>query len=127
MSNENKRPNIINTKKASSHPLKPGRFYKAKVTAVDSSGRVNISVNGLGNGTFEKIVPIGTTELNKMQVGDTVMCTFTDEYFNDVVVFGASRIKSDVFASKVLFEQLVTRVAALEARYNSHTSHPPPA
>ena len=43
-------------------------------------------------------------------------------------------IKNDVFASKVLFEELLTnfgvllaRVTALETRYNSHTQHPPPA
>jgi hypothetical protein len=126
MSNKNKKPNIINTKKASSHPLRPGRFYKAQVTAVDANGRVNILINSLGS-SFEKVVPVGTTPLNKMSVGDTVACTFTDEFLNEIVVFGASRIKDDIFPSKLLFEQLVARVTALETRFNSHTLHPPPA
>lgn len=127
MSNNNKKPNVINTKNASSHPLRPGRFYKAKVTAVDPNGRVNVSVNGLGNGgNFEKVVPVGTTELNKMSVGDTVACTFTDEFFNEVLVFGPSRIKDDVFASKILFEALVAKVTQLENRFNTHIQHPPP-
>lgn len=123
----NRKPNIVNRTKASSHPLAPGRFYKATVDSVDANGRVSVSINGIGTGSASKVLPVGTTQLSKLQVGDTVTCTFTDEYFTDIVIFGASKIKDDVFASKVLFEQLVARVNALETRYNSHTTHPPPA
>lgn len=128
-----KKPNIINSQKASSHPLSPGRFYRASVTFVDSAGRVDVYLPDLGV-PYSSIVPVGTTELNKLAAGDTVSCTFTDEFFNDIVVFGSAGIKNDVFASKVLFEELLTnfevllaRVTALETRYNSHTQHPPPA
>ena len=105
----------VNRQKSSSHPLKPGQFYQGVVTAVDTSGRVTVSVKALG-ASYGPIMPIGATALNKLVVSDTVLCTFTDEFFNDLVVFGSSRIKLDVFASKALFEQLVTRVNSLEAR-----------
>ena len=128
-----KKPNIINSQKASSHPLSPGRFYRASVTSVDAAGRVNVQIPALGV-TYTDAIPLGTTQLNQLAVGDTVSCTFTDEYFNDLIVFGSAGIKNDIFASKVLFEQLLTdfgvllaRVTALETRYNSHTQHPPPA
>ena len=128
-----KKPNIINSQKASSHPLSPGRFYRASVTFVVPAGRVDVYLPDLGV-PYSSIVPVGTTELNKLAAGDTVSCTFTDEFFNDIVVFGSAGIKNDVFASKVLFEELLTnfgvllaRVTALETRYNSHTQHPPPA
>jgi hypothetical protein len=104
----------VNRQKSSSHPLKPGQFYQGVVTAVDASGRVTVSVKTLG-ASYGPIMPIGATAL-KLGVNDTVLCTFTDEFFNDLIVFGSSRIKLDVFASKSLFEALVTRVNSLEAR-----------
>ena len=121
-----KKPNIINSQKASSHPLSPGRFYRASVTSVDAAGRVNVQIPALGV-TYTDAIPLGTTQLNKLAVGDTVSCTFTDEYFNDLIVFGSAGVKDDIFASKILFDELVTRVIALETRYNAHVAHPPPA
>lgn len=121
-----KKPNIINSQKASSHPLSPGRFYRASVTFVDPAGRVDVYLPDLSV-PYSSIVPLGTTQLNKLTVGDTVSCTFTDEFFNDIVVFGSAGIKNDIFASKVLFEELLARVIALETRYNVHVVHPPPA
>lgn len=127
------KPKIINSQNASSHPLTPGRFYRASVTSVDSVGRVNVYIPELGV-PYTSVVPMGTTPLTRLTEGDTVSCTFTDEYFNDVIVFGSAGIKDDVFASKILFEELLTnfgvllaRVTALETRYNAHMQHPPPA
>jgi hypothetical protein len=108
-------PDIVNRSKSSSHPLKPGQFYQGLVTAVDSSGRVTVDVKSLG-ASYGPVMPIGSTTLNKLVAGDYVSCTFTDEFFTDLVVFGSTRIKEDVFASKALFEQLITRVNSLEAR-----------
>jgi hypothetical protein len=112
------RPDIINREKASSHPTRPGRFYSATVSSVTAQGLVNINIPSLGIGVGP-VLPLGTTALNKCSPGDTVQCTFTDEFFTNVIVFGPTKIKPDVFASKELFEDLVTRVDDLEAQVNA--------
>lgn len=106
-------PSIVNRDKGSSHPLKPGKFYNGTVTFVDPSGRVTVNVKPLG-ATFGPIFPVGVTTLNKMIKGDVVMCTFTDEFFTDLVVFGSSKIKADVFASKTIVESLLATVVSLQ-------------
>jgi hypothetical protein len=108
----------INRQKASSHPLRPHQFYTGVVTAVDSSGRVTIDVKSLG-ASYGPIMPIGTTTLNKLVRGDTVVCTFTDEFFNDVVVFGSSRIKTDVFAAKTVVDSLLTTITNLQGQVSN--------
>lgn len=107
-----KRPNIINSEKASRHALRPGRFYKANVTAVDAQGQVSVTVPDIGS-SFGPITPLGTTTLNKLSVGDLVQCTFSDEYFTDVIVFGNGQIKPDIYASKILVDSMVTQIASL--------------
>jgi hypothetical protein len=121
------RPDIINREKASRHTRTPGRFYSATVISVTAQGLVNINISSLAM-IIGPILPIGTTALSKCVPGDVVQCTFTDEFFTDVIVFGPSKIKNDVFASKVLFEELVDRVDqlesqidALEASFNGHS------
>jgi hypothetical protein len=111
------RPLIIDRGKAASYPLKPGVFYKCTVTFVDSSGRVKVS-----GSTFGLITPIGTTKLNKMKSGDTAICTFTDEFFKELIVFGHATISEDVFADRKkvaeleqTIKNLTSRIEALEA------------
>lgn len=106
-------PDIVNREKGSSHPLKPGQFYKGSVEYVDASGQVTVNVKALG-ATFGPVMPIGTTTLNKLVKNDVVTCTFTDEFFTDVVVFGSSKIKADVFASKTLVQSLVNTITSLQ-------------
>lgn len=106
-------PDIVNREKGSSHPLKPGKFYNGSVTYVDASGRVTVNVKSLG-ATFGPVVPIGVTTLNKMIKGDIVMCTFSDEFFTDLIVFGSSKIKADVFASKTVVESLLATITSLQ-------------
>jgi hypothetical protein len=106
-------PNIVNREKGSSHPLKPGKFYNGTVTHVDTSGRVTVNVKTLG-ATFGPVTPIGVTTLNKMVKGDIAMCTFTDEFFTDLIVFGSSKIKADVFASKTVVENLLSTITSLQ-------------
>jgi len=115
------RPSIIDRDKAASYPLKPGAFYKCQVTFVDSSGRVKVTVPNLGT-TFGPITPVGTTALNKMAPGDTAICTFTDEFFKELIVFGHATISEDVFADRKkvaeleqTINDLLSRVTALEA------------
>jgi hypothetical protein len=115
-------PEIVNRQKGSSHPLKPGSFYNASVTSVSRSGKISIRINSL-NVSIDNVTPIGTTPVSKLKRGDSVVCTFTNEFFTDVIVFGPSTVKPDVFAEKKKFEELVTivnnlssRVAALESQ-----------
>lgn len=112
------RPNIIDSQKASSHPLTPGRFYTANVTSVNARGLVTINIPALGI-NFGPVLPIGSTPLNKAAVGDVVTCTFVDEFLNEMLVFGSAKFKDDIWASKELFEDLVSEVAALKSQVNS--------
>jgi len=106
-------PNIVNRDKGSSHPLKPGQFYKGIVEFVDASGQVTVNVKGLG-ATFGPTMPLGSTTLNKLVKNDVVTCTFTDEFFTDIVVLGSSKIKADVFASKTVVENLLSTITSLQ-------------
>jgi hypothetical protein len=106
-------PNIVNREKASSHPLQPGRFYTGFITFVDSSGRVDVRVNDL-NTSFSKVLPVGATSLNKLSVNDSVVCTFTNEFFNELIVLGHTKIKNDVFASKTVVESLLSTITSLQ-------------
>jgi hypothetical protein len=108
-------PNIVNRDKGSSHPLRPGQFYKGSVEYVDESGQVTVNIKSLG-ATFGPTMPIGSTILNKLVKNDVVTCTFTDEFFTDIVVFGSSKIKDDVHASKAVVDSLLSTIASLEAR-----------
>lgn len=110
-----RRPDIISTSKASSHPLKPGRFYAGEVLSVNASGQVNVIIKDI-NVEIGPIVPIGTTPINKLSVKDEVICTFTDEFAKDVIVFGSKKIKQDIFAGKVEFQALQAAVTSLAAR-----------
>ena len=106
-------PNIVNRDKGSSHPLKPGQFYKGSVEYVDASGQVTVNIKGLG-ATFGPTMPLGSTTLNKLVKNDVVTCTFTDEFFTDIVVLGSSKIKADVFASKTVVENLLSTITSLQ-------------
>jgi hypothetical protein len=107
------KPNIVNREKASSHPLQSGRFYTGSVTFVDSSGRVDVTVGDLGT-SFSRVLPVGSTGLNKLSVNDSVLCTFADEFFTELIVLGHSKIKNDVFASKTVVESLVATITSLQ-------------
>jgi hypothetical protein len=49
-----------------------------------------------------------------MTKGDVVTCTFSDEFFTELVVFGSSKIKADVFASKTVVENLLSTITSLQ-------------
>jgi Protein of unknown function (DUF1566) len=86
------RPDIVNREKSSSHPLKSGRFYMGIVKSVDSRGAATVYVSELGS-SYDKVVPLNTTNLNRVAVGDVVKCTFSDEFFTELIVLGVSNIK----------------------------------
>jgi hypothetical protein len=49
-------------------------------------------VSELGS-SYDKVVPLNTTNLNRVAVGDVVKCTFSDEFFTELIVLGVSNIK----------------------------------
>ena len=110
-----KRPDKLNSQKASTHRLAPGRFFKASVTSVDSAGRVFVKVPDLGT-SYGPITPLGTTALNKLSSGDLVQCTFTDEFFTELMVIGSANNKQDVYASKAVVDALIALINSLAAR-----------
>jgi hypothetical protein len=112
------KPELVNREKASSHPARPGQLHYGVVESVDKSGRINVNVRSM-NATFGPVSALWTTPVNKMKRGDVVICGFTDEFFNEIVVFGPSKIKPDVFAEKKVVDDLLVRVAALEAQIAS--------
>jgi microcystin-dependent protein len=107
-----RRPEIVNRSKSSSHPLKHGRFYTGTVTAVLVGGRINIKIPELGT-QYGPLTPLNTTSTSRYIVGDSVKCGFADEFFNEVIVFGSTRIKEDVFA---VSENGIDRFADYSAR-----------
>lgn len=112
------KPDIISRDKASSHPLRTGAYYRGVVTSVNNSGQVSVFIKAIKAG-FDKITPVGTTAINKLRKNDVVWCTFTDEFAKDIIVFGPSKITPDVFADKLVVDDLLVRVAALEAQISS--------
>lgn len=103
----------IDKSKAAPYPLRPGSFYDAQVTSVNESGAVNVFVREL-NAHFGPIHPVGTTKLNKLKNKDNVVCTFSDESFQKMIVFGNSGIKQDVFADKEVVKSLVATITSLQ-------------
>lgn len=115
MNSNQSMPDIISSGKASSHTTTPGQIYLATVTSVSSKGMVHIFIPELSV-PFGPVLPLGSTPLNKCVVGENVMCAFTNEFFNNVVVFGSSRIKNDVFADKLVVQAMQTTIASLNQR-----------
>jgi hypothetical protein len=60
---------------------------------VREDGRVFVKIPDLGN-TYGPVIPLNTYLENKMSVNDPVMCSFTDEYFTNIVVLGTSKVKN---------------------------------
>jgi hypothetical protein len=93
------RPDIVDKSKASSHPLRPGRFYTARVKKVHTDGKISVFVQELGL-NIGPVTPIGLTDVNTYSVDDYVKCTFSDEFFNELIIFGNVVKKENIFALK---------------------------
>lgn len=112
------RPDIVSRGKSSSHPLKPGRFYTGTVTELLPNGKINIKISELGS-RYYSIMPLNTTSNSRYVVGDSVKCGFSDEFFNELIVFGSTRVKEDVFAAR---ENGIERYASSSSRDEDITS-----
>jgi len=93
----NFRPDIIARNKASKHPLKHGRFYTAKVTHVTTAGLITIYIQELQS-HFGPLVQLNLTNSNTASVGDFVKCAFADEFFREVIVFGFTQKRDEIYA-----------------------------
>jgi hypothetical protein len=95
---------IIDRVKSSSHPLAPGRIYSGLIKMVDSRGAVTVYIQELAS-SYEKVVPLNTNGSSIMAVGDVVKCTFSNEFFTELVVLGLANIKevptTPIFTYKV--------------------------
>jgi hypothetical protein len=111
----NMRPDIISADKASSHPLKPGRFYTGTVKSVDERGAISVHILELGS-TFDGIIPLNTTPNSHYSVGDSVKCSFADEFFTELIVFGSSRIRANIYPTLVEYDTLFNLVTNLIQR-----------
>jgi hypothetical protein len=94
-----RRPDIISRTKASSHPLAPGRFYDAQIKRIESDGKVVISIQELGI-SFGPVMPLNTTDIQFYTVGDFVKCTFKDEFFREIIIFGSILKKQSIYIAK---------------------------
>ena len=83
---------IIDRVKSSAHPLAPGRIYSGLIKMVDSRGAVTVYIQELAS-SYDKVVPLNTNDNSIMAVGDVVKCTFTNEFFTELVVLGLANIK----------------------------------
>lgn len=93
------RPDIIDKNKASSHPLRPGRFYTARIKKVNTDGKVTVFIQELGL-SIGPVAPLNLVDNNPYSVDDYVKCTFADEFFNELIVFGSVIKKESVYALK---------------------------
>jgi len=109
------RPDIVDRTKSSSHPLRAGRFYTGVIKSVDTRGAVVVHITELGS-SYEKVVPIGTTPANHLSVGDVVKCTFADEFFNELIVFGSAQIKDSDYPTIEQYNSLLSTVNDLVSR-----------
>lgn len=93
------RPDIIDKNKASSHPLRPGRFYTARIKKVNTDGKVTVFIQELGL-SIGPVAPLNLVDNNPYSVDDYVKCTFADEFFNELIIFGSVIKKESVYALK---------------------------
>jgi hypothetical protein len=98
------RPDIVDKSKASSHPLRPGRFYTGKIKRVESDGRVTVSITELGL-TVGPVMPLNQIQQVPLAVNEFVKCTFSDEFFKELIVFGRVTPASSPF---VLTDEVIT-------------------
>ena len=107
---------IIDRIKSSSHPLAPGRIYSGLIKSVDSRGAVTVYIQELAS-SFDKVVPLNTNDNSVMAIGDVVKCTFTNEFFTELVVLGLSNIK-EVAAASTFSPVLTSPTAGQTLQYN---------
>jgi hypothetical protein len=111
-----RRPSIVNTTKPSSHPLIPGRFYTGKIISVLPNGKVSVSIPEIG-GKFGPMVPMNLSKNSKYIVGDKIKCTFNNEFFDELIIFGLASVKSN--ATNPEIDDLRQEVESLTSTVNS--------
>jgi C1q domain len=112
---------IIDRLKSSSHPLAPGRIYSGLIKMVDSRGAVTVYIQELAS-FYEKVVPLNTNSNSPMAVGDVVKCTFSNEFFTELVVLGLANIKEAAQAGVAISETAPSTPSSGDLWFDSNTS-----
>jgi hypothetical protein len=121
-----RRPSIVNTTKPSSHPLIPGRFYTGKIISVLPNGKVSVSIPEIG-GKFGPMVPLNLSQNSRYTVGDKIKCTFNNEFFDELIIFGLASVKTNVTNPEIddlrqEVESLTTTMESLTTTVESLTT-----
>jgi hypothetical protein len=114
-------PQIVRRDKAYSVTKRPGTFYTAFVTRAVGDGRVYVRVSEL-NTIYGPILPLNTTTGSFLSVGDSVVCTFTDEYFTKLIILGTIKVSSPVSVSLEGLSDVGLTVAPVDGQLLSYSS-----
>jgi hypothetical protein len=112
---------IIDRVKSSSHPLAPGRIYSGIIKAVDSRGAVTVYVQELAS-SYERVVPLNTNSNSILTIGDVVKCTFSNEFFTELVVLGLATIKEAPQAGVAISDAAPSTPSSGDLWFDSSTS-----
>jgi hypothetical protein len=112
---------IIDRVKSSSHPLAPGRIYSGLIKMVDSRGAVTVYIQELAS-SYEKVVPLNTNSNSILAVGDVVKCTFSNEFFTELVVLGLANIKEAAQAGVAISDTAPSTPSSGDLWFDSSTS-----
>ena len=112
---------IVDRLKSSSHPLAPGRIYSGLIKMVDSSGAVTVYIQELAS-FYDKVVPLNTNSNSPMVVGDVVKCTFSNEFFTELVVLGLANIKEAAQAGVAISDTAPSTPSSGDLWFDSNTS-----
>jgi hypothetical protein len=112
---------IIDRVKSSSHPLAPGRIYSGLIKMVDSRGAVTVYIQELAS-SYEKVVPLNTNSNSILAVGDVVKCTFSNEFFTELVVLGLANIKEAAQAGVAISDTAPSTPSSGDLWFDSNTS-----
>jgi hypothetical protein len=84
-----------------------------RVTSVVASGKITVHISDL-NAKYGPLFPINATTPSSYAVNDVVVCTFTDEFFSELIVLGSAKVKEA--AETVDVAALTAQIATLEEK-----------
>lgn len=88
---------------------------------VDSSGAVTVYIQELAS-FYDKVVPLNTNSNSPMVVGDVVKCTFSNEFFTELVVLGLANIKEAAQAGVAISDTAPSTPSSGDLWFDSNTS-----
>lgn len=113
------KPDFLNRNNGAPHPFQGGGLFIGKILAVKNKNRVSVNVPGLSL-TIRDCPFLGTTNSEFPAIGDRVVCGFLGNDNQELVIIGKMNTSADVYATKLEFNDLLARVASLEAQSHDH-------